>query len=82
MTNAIITLFKIFILLEVIAFTTVLSTRTKAPGRILIVLLQNTSLFVQNTSPFVHLVSGVVLKYGKNSREYEMKGIAARFLVV
>ncbi|MCC5663219.1 hypothetical protein LC653_04535 [Nostoc sp. CHAB 5784] len=89
-------LFKISVLSEAIASGTVSSTITKALGRILIVLVQNTSPFVENTSPFVentspfventslfvYLVSGVVLKYGKDSREYEMTGIAARFLVV
>jgi hypothetical protein len=42
-------------------------------------LVENTSLFVENTSPFientslfVYLVSGVVLKYSKDSQEYEM----------
>jgi hypothetical protein len=44
--------------------------------------IENTSPFIENTSLFVYLVSGVVLKYGKDSREYEMKGIAARFLVL
>ena len=73
--NRILILFKMFVLLGAIASATVSSTITKAPRRIFIVL-------VQNTSPFVYLVSGVVLKYGKDSREYEMTGIAARFLIV
>ncbi|MEH1850673.1 MAG: hypothetical protein V7L11_03065 [Nostoc sp.] len=65
----------ISVLPEAIASATVSPTIAKAPRRIFIVLFQN-------TSPFVHLVSGVVLKYGKDSQEYEMKGIAARLLVV
>ncbi|MDZ8093437.1 MAG: hypothetical protein RMZ42_16100 [Nostoc sp. DedQUE05] len=50
-------LFKISILLEAIASATVSAAIIKAPGRILMVLVQNTSLFVHKTSPFVQNTS-------------------------
>ena len=58
--HRILILFKIFVLPGAIASATVSSTITKAPKRILIVLVQNTSPFVQNTSPLVQNTSPFV----------------------
>ncbi|WP_322700334.1 hypothetical protein [Nostoc sp. DedQUE08] len=55
-------LFKISILLEAIASATVSCAIIKASGRILMVLVQNTSLFVHKTSPFVQNTSLFVHK--------------------
>ncbi|MEH2068117.1 MAG: hypothetical protein V7K47_08115 [Nostoc sp.] len=55
--DRILILFKISVLIEAIASATVSSMIIKAPRRILIVLVHNTSPFVHNTSPFVHNTS-------------------------
>jgi hypothetical protein len=53
-------LFKISVLPEAIISGKVSSTLTKAPGRILIVLVHNTSPLVNNTSPLVNNTSPLV----------------------
>jgi hypothetical protein len=53
-------LFKISVLPEAIISGKVSSTLTKAPGRILIVLVHNTSPLVNNTSPLVNNTSLLV----------------------
>ncbi|MDZ8108784.1 MAG: hypothetical protein RM338_24610 [Nostoc sp. DedQUE12a] len=53
-------LLKISVLLEAIASATVSPTITKAPRRILIVLVHNTSSLVHNTSSLVHNTSSLV----------------------
>jgi len=53
-------LFKISVLPEAIISGKVSSTLTKAPGRILIILVHNTSPLVNNTSPLVNNTSPLV----------------------